>query len=270
MRTYLFADFKALTPGTLDIVKASGVTDVVLGVAGSSKPFRLKGREDGWIKSIGWLTEAGIGVHLMPWMRRDEVFIRQAFEGMRPLFDTGHVSSLLLDCEWHWIHGGMPAVEAAELCRDKADGIRLGVTGYTKVQESLDPLLQLCDYGCPQAYGFWSPKEDHWSHNPGSEPGAPQARAYRNWSDKPIVMGVAAYWLARPARRGLPPMSYADAWRANLQAALRPPDGSSLEGIAIWSLKWLHRWSGHKDRMALVQNLTSAARHWDAKAGICR
>jgi len=164
----------------------------------------------------------------------------------------GGASSILLDAEYHWIHGRMPARQASALVLELADGHRLGVTGYTHLQETVGALLDVCDYGCPQAYAFWNPQQSHWSHGAGSEPGAPQRRATREWGHRPMVMALAAYWLARPARRGLPPMTQREAWDVSLAAALE----AGPLGIGVWSLKWLRKWRGHEERMTLVRALS--------------
>jgi hypothetical protein len=249
---WVFADFKIPSAADLRTIEATRCTDVVLGVANADKPFRLKGKRADWLRAMASLDGMGVRSHVMPWARRDESFIRAMMAQCLDLADEGGASSILLDAEYHWIHGRMDATDAAVLARQLAGDIRLGVTGYTKVQESLDPLLDVCDYGCPQAYAFWRPGGEHWSHGAGSEPGAPQRRAIREWGHKPMVVALAAYWLARPARRGLPPMTQREAWDVSLAAALE----ADPMGIGVWSLKWLHKWTGHQERLALVRALS--------------
>jgi hypothetical protein len=248
---WIFADFKPLSDKDLRVIEQGLYTDVVLGVSNGDKPWSWKGgQRRRWRASIKDAMSAGLRVHLMPWMRRDKVFIQACMEAIVDLFDEmglGLDGSILIDAEFHWIHGRTPIEAASELIRELAGERRLGVTGYTKVTSQVGSLLEVCDYGCAQAYGFWQPSNpDHWSRKFGSEPGRPQQRAFRHWSSKPLVMALAAYWLKRGRRqyngKVYRPMTQREAWVQNLDSAMAPPEGVDAPiAYADWSLKHLHR-----------------------------
>lgn len=259
MRLWIFADFSVPTEAHIAQYAQCGFTDVVLGVAKSTTEFKLSSTATRWLKACELIRKYGMKPHFMVWAIRERSFIEQTFEVLLPLADQGDVSSLLFNAEGTWHRGkvggaqALSAQAAANLIRQLRSPLDLGVVGFDRLHTTVLPLAKVCNYIMPEAYSFWKPGGDHWSHSWHTFPGPQQRRAYDAWwvklPEKQFVMGLACYWGDRP-RRGVAPALY-DVQSMRLamtetvavwHEAAAPNSPHSLDGFqgaAYWSGKHL-------------------------------
>jgi hypothetical protein len=251
MRLWVFADFKPLNDNDLKLLESLNVTDVVLGLA-DSKPsqFKPKFTDEKLRSNVKELRNLNIDPHFMIWIKRHQKFINESCKYLLGIEDEFKPRSILLDAESHWHEGSIASNTASKLIEDNLTPImcKLGVTGLAVLKPSVKSLLRICDYGLPQAYSIWKPNDsDHWSHSKTTEPGRLQRTALSTWGveDKPIVMGLACYWTARPN------LGQIESMRIALDTTITLGNNE----VAYWSLKHLHN-SGHaKQRAEFISNI---------------
>ena len=134
----------------------------------------------------------GIETHLMSWIMPHRRYLERAAATLMPLCEDVGAASLQWDAEEPWVlaqkHMGFR--QAADLVAERFSDLpcEMGVTaiGFASVSK-VGPLLEVCDYGVPQAYS---------TTKSGVKPGSGQKRLHKRWRNKfgkPIVMGLAAF-----------------------------------------------------------------------------
>lgn len=134
--------------------------------------------------------DAGIDMHMMSWLMPHRAFIDDAAKQLRTAFELSGAKSIQWDAEEPWTQAQRPMnyVEAAALIAERFAGVPMGVNGIMYASKAkLGPLAAVCDYVVPQCYST------------DSQPIDPAVvvrqglRLWREWTDKPIVVGLAAY-----------------------------------------------------------------------------
>lgn len=236
----IFADWKP--PSDADLKFAANdlaLNDIVLGVwPKDGAIFRPKGWPAGRIREVAEKCQKlGIRAHLMIWAKRRQAFLDSSLDWLREQCrDASELYSVLLDCEGSWHRSGMPAKSAAAMVGDRLDGVIWGVTGLTALHTTVAPIARLASYVVPQAYSFWKPGENHWSHSRSTYPQVMQATAHKSWSTVPgeLIMGLGCYWQERPAFDKQPKLSELQTMRA---CAIEST-ALEVERAWYWSLKW--------------------------------
>ena len=245
-RKWIFADWKLPTAADIDLIRQLGFTDVVLGLGLMKQAygsFYCPSKMSAISACATSLRSIDVRVHVMTWIKRNRTFIKDMASWIRAVSDAVSPASVLLDAEGMWHKGaGISAGEGAALVQQLLPDLpcRLGVTGLSNLHGSVKPLLRVCDYGLCQAYSIWKPRDpNHWSHGPGTAPGAQQQASFASWktANKPLVMGLSNYWAARPANSGAAATSATDSLQQSLDGAI----AAGATEVAFWSLKWLRK-----------------------------
>lgn len=248
---WIFADWNKLSKDERTTILEMNVTDVVLGVAMGPTKWNPTFTSSQLIEHVKWITENGMRAHLMTWLYRKKDYIEDAgrwlYENCQHLHaEHLKVSSIMFDCEKHWHLGKyMRLDKAVALVRDEfgwafdLPDLQVGVTGLAKLQPSVKPILEMCDYGIGQGYAVWFPDsvggKSHFTHSKKYEPGNPEKIVHDTWeSFQPgkTIMGLACYYEKRPARYSLPAMSQKEALTQSLEAT----KSMGYKRCAYWSL----------------------------------
>jgi hypothetical protein len=137
--------------------------------------------------------DAGIRPHLMSWVKPSADFINAAADVLVPLCGDAGAVSLMWDVEEYWTK---PSANHAQVAHEVlapafADlPCPMGTTGITALPGKVKPMVEVSDYGVPQAYSFPNKASSSWYY-----PGRTQRLANQFWSPfgKPLVMGLASY-----------------------------------------------------------------------------
>jgi hypothetical protein len=171
----------------------------------------------------------GIETHLMSWIMPYERYIEGAAERLIPLCGDVGAASLQWDAEEPWVlarkQKRMGFKEAASLIAEKFSDLscEMGVTaiGFASIPK-VGPLVEVCDYGVPQAYS---------TTRSGVKPGSGQKMLHKRWRNKfgkPIVMGLAAF-----RQSGIPGHTVESAMKACIKAS----GELGCTAVIYWSLQ---------------------------------
>lgn len=151
--------------------------------------------------ALGALVTAGLRTHIMFWIGRTPAEASDVARVARPIVERCGLRSVLLDAEERWMYKA-PEIEAhraANGVRRELSGVRLGVTGYGSLVESVRPLAAVADYCVSQAYSYWDPA-DPWTTTRQAAPGVLQGPCIQSWrsANSRVIAGLGAYKLRRP------------------------------------------------------------------------
>lgn len=248
---WIFADWNKLTKKEQDAILYMNITDVVLGIAMGPTKWNPTFTEKQLIEHVQWITNNNMRAHFMIWMYRKLEYIKDAGHWLHQQYKNCNVndlkiSSILFDCEKHWHLGKyMKLSNAISTINTQFDwafntpNLKTGVTGLAKLQPSVKPIFDLCDYGIGQGYAVWFPDKvadkSHFSHSEKYEPGNPEKLVNDTWgkhAPNKTIMGLACYYEKRPPRYNLPAMSQLEALAQSLQATR----DMGYTRCAYWSL----------------------------------
>lgn len=241
------------------MIEKVGFTDVVLGIQARYNNWRVAYSTASIREIADTLRKMGCRVHLMGWFTRKKRFIVTGARDLCRISNAVGPDSIMLDAELHWHRTyDISLKDAVELTSTLfADRpCKLGVTGLARMHSTVKALLEVCDYGLPQAYSIWRPRvENHWSHSPATEPVTLQRTAWNTWSkgNKYLVMGLSCYWASRPDRfAGLKSMDQMTSMRLSIKESKR----LGADQFAYWSLKHLMRDNRYaKERVEFLRSL---------------
>jgi len=251
---WMFANWKPLDDTAKNNIFACNVTDIVLGViiGGSNGELQVSINRNKLIESAKWLRQNNIRIHLMYWVVNNVKFIDKLIYSIASDLDACKAANILItsvmyDAEKDWHSGTSTArnkcIDMLRAYQMEQDDMKFGVTGLARLHKTVEPLLKICHYGLPQAYAVWFPSsqanDDHWSHSLNTEPVTIIGIAHKTWGchDKPLVMGLANYWLNRPAAFGHAKMSEMD----NLQLCIDECKNRGYQAVAYWSVNHAKR-----------------------------
>lgn len=190
-------------------------------------------------KFVRLAQDAKIECHITSWIMPHREYIEGAASKLVPMCNDLGIVSLQWDAEEPWTRAtkAMRRGEAAKFIDESFADLngKMGVNaiGYCHLG-MLRPLVDICDYGVPQAYA---------TSTSNVSPSSGVKRICQRWNDKfgkPIVAGLAAY-----RQTGIKDYSVGGAVSAALDAASE----AGAQEATFWSLPALRR--GDKVRQAV-------------------
>lgn len=237
MRFGIFTGFARPSRYNLEQMKQAGFTDAYLCLI-SKRNFASMRQPQDVERDVATIVGSGLVPHIMYWVFRDNAFIDSMVDHVNKSTRNVKVESILLNCEKDYHDGSFESQKCAKYIRAKLSNYRIGVVGLPSLHKTVKDLLAVCDYGMPEAYSIWFPQtESHWSHSKATFPGTMQDAAYLEWNHRPLVMGLACYFGARPASTAHPDMSKELTMSMSINETIR----LGVDNMAFWSMPHIVR-----------------------------